>query len=107
LFPGDAGASVPGPEKPFHAVAHLVNGLGDVALRLTVVRLDTSEPVYEARGLVSFSDRMQEIRFHVLVGQCEVPKAGGYGVMLWAEGELIAQSDFNVWSRKEGQNGHE
>ncbi len=82
--------------KAFFVFAHLVNGLGDVVLRIDIVGLDDNEPVYRFSNRVRFLDRLQEMRLKIEIGQFVAPKTGMYGIKLWANDDLIAMTDFTI-----------
>jgi hypothetical protein len=86
----------PAATRKFFALAHHVNGWGEVLLRLEIVRLSDDRSIYRYANRVRFLDRMREIRLKVEIGQFIAPSDGKYGIELWADAELIAQSDFSV-----------
>jgi hypothetical protein len=86
----------PAATKTFFVLAHLVNGWGEMTLRLEIVRLSDDRSVYRYANRVQFLDRMREIRLKVEIGQFIAPSDGKYGIELWADEDLIAQSDFSV-----------
>ncbi len=90
----------PSAAKRFYVMAHLVNGLGDVGLRVDVVQLSDNFPLYRLPLALHFQDRLQEMRMKVEVAQFVAPAAGKYGIKLWANDDLIAMSDFTVLGGK-------
>lgn len=86
----------PSATKRFYVMAHLVNGLGDVTLRVDIVQLSDNRSLYRFPMAVHFQDRLQEMRMKVEVGQFVAPSRGKYGIKLWANDDLIAMTDFSV-----------
>lgn len=88
--------SFPSTLQPFFVFAHLVNGWGDVLLRIDIVSLNDNNPIYRFTNRVLFRDRLQEMRLKVEIAQFIAPAAGKYGIKLWANSDLIALTDFTV-----------
>jgi hypothetical protein len=53
-------------------------------------------PVYDQSIEVTFPDRLTEVDFKFRVVSCRFPRAGRYSANLYAEAELLAQSEFEV-----------
>ncbi|MBX9582487.1 MAG: hypothetical protein K2X87_19455 [Gemmataceae bacterium] len=89
-------AGLPTRAKPFTVVAYLANGIGQFPVAVVVRRLDTLGEVYAARAMLTFADRLAEVRLTIRVEQCVFPAAGEYEVALWVGHELLAQTPFTV-----------
>ena len=87
---------LPTAARPFFVVLCLANGLGRVTATVQVRRLDTLDLIYSARTELTFPDRLQEVRFKARVGRCVFPGPGGFEVLFWVDGALLAQAPFTV-----------
>jgi hypothetical protein len=81
----------PSPLQQFVVCVILNDGIGDVPLELTVMRLDRLETVYERTMRVTFPDPLTEVCFVYRVSECSFPVPGRYQVALLAEHESVAQ----------------
>lgn len=81
---------------PFFVTAHLVNGLGDVTLRVVIRSLSDNREAYRFERHVRLQDRLQEVRVKFEIRTFVAHTAGRFGVELWANDDLAAQTDFSV-----------
>lgn len=86
----------PAKTTAFVAIAHLANGMGRIRFRLVVSRIDTGETVYELAGVQEFEDRLRQAIYRGVVTKLVVAEPGLFEVTLWANDEIIAQTDFRV-----------
>ena len=63
---------------------------------LQVRRLDSLDLIYTADARLTFPDRLQEVRFKARIGRCVFPGPGGFEVLFWSDGALLAQTPFTV-----------
>jgi hypothetical protein len=84
-------ARVPSEPLSFYVLAFLTDGVGDVELDLVIERLDTLEGVHRRTATLRFGDSLREYRYLIHVRDCIFPVQGGYQILLFADGESIAQ----------------
>jgi hypothetical protein len=87
---------IPGTVDPFYVYARLINGSGRVALRITVDPLDTMHPIYDQPMEFTFQDRTTEVDLKFRVVSCQFPRPGRYSVNLYADSDLVAQTEIEV-----------
>jgi hypothetical protein len=87
---------VPSPPLNLAVYASLTDGLGEMTLRLVVVRLDTLEDILVQDKRVAFADPLREVRIGFLLDRQSFPVVSRYQFILLADGELVAQKFLNV-----------
>jgi hypothetical protein len=87
---------VPSPPRPFAVFSSLADGLGNIALDLTVTRLDTDEEIDRWSQVVRFTDPLQEVRYLYRIEEFSYPVLGTFQFALLADGEPIAQTRIHV-----------
>ncbi|SRR5260370_20323497 len=93
-------AQFPSGPRPFTAITILTDGLGEVALSLTIARLDTFEEIYSRTTRITFTNQLSEIRMFRRVASCSFPVPGRYQISLLVGQEEIAQCVLTVLRRR-------
>ena len=83
-------AEYPTPPRLVSAFVALTNGSGVLPVTLTVVRLDTEEPIRVVRRDVLFADRLTEVRVVFHLSAFSFPVAGWYEFGLFVADEPLA-----------------
>lgn len=91
---------VPSEPLTFSVFAMLTDGNGEIRLDLTVERLDTLNELHRRTVTARFGDQLENIRCIFRLRDFSFPVAGAYQLVLYADGEIIAQRRFQV-SKKE------
>ncbi len=86
------------PSEPmaFVVYAYLTDGVGEVDLTVEIEGLATLEPIYSYTARVRFLDRIAAMHFRLTVTTCSFPSPGAYQVVLYANGNPIAQNRITV-----------
>lgn len=97
--------NVPGfPVAPsFVVYSRLADSEGPVELELVIELLDVDEEVYRRVYLVTFPNRLNEVRSVLRVKKCTFEKPGVYEASLLANGEWLASRVFRVQSQQRGE----
>src|SRR5258708_21544771 len=92
-FSGVAAPSFPSPPKDLHIYIQLTSFIGEVAIRLTCVRVDLPEPqeVYSTVHVVWLRGKLLVEHVHFVWNQFEFPSPGEYAFQLWSQGQCIAE----------------
>ena len=91
-------SSFPSPPKSFVAYSLLTDGYGDVDLRFTLEDTDEGRELYEFETRIPFRDRLHTVSFLFRVREFSFPRAGVFRALLYANGNLIAQTRIEVVS---------
>jgi Family of unknown function (DUF6941) len=88
------------PQTPsFYVYAALTNAQGESTIRIVVERLDTGEDVYAYDHPVRFPDKLATMHLSKLINKCVFPVDGWYHMILYADGQWVAQRRFKVTKR--------
>ena|SRR5947209_6866891 len=87
---------VPSGPFPFVVLALVTNGAGEIAFDLKIERLDTLEEVYQQSATGRLRDPLREYWCLFRVRRCSLPVAASYQILLFADGELIAQRKLTI-----------
>jgi len=82
--------------KKFSVFAILVNGFGEVPLRLELLGLATEEVLLESTNSVRMPDRLTSVRYAFNGLDVEFPADGGYELALYAMDEPLARCRFRL-----------
>src|SRR5436190_1412985 len=82
--------------KPFVVYALLTDGFGDIEMRVDIESDDGEHLVYSKTLRVRFSDRLAPAHCRFTITSCSFPNAGGYQVVLYANGSPVAQTTVDV-----------
>jgi hypothetical protein len=96
-FSGLGATQFPAHALPFSVFAVLTDAVGDVTIKLSVVRLETDEEVLTREMTAHFPDKLTEVRVHFRILQGVFPAAGWYQFTLLADGEWVAQRRLRVY----------
>lgn len=96
LFDRVRAPSFPSSPRPFVVYACLTNGFGDIELRVDIESDDGLRLVFSQSLYVRFVDRLAAVHCKFMIGNCSFPEAGGYQVVLYADGSPIAQTRVDV-----------
>lgn len=97
VFTGVAADSFPTVPQRFDIFAALTDGLGDVAMTLTVVHLETNQEIYSQRMAVSFPDPLRVINLRFRVRQLTFRLPGTFLFALMVDDEEIATRRVRVY----------
>jgi hypothetical protein len=97
VFTGVAADSFPTVPQRFDIFAALTDGLGDIMITLTVIRLDTNEEIYNQRMTVEFPDPLRVVNLRFRVRQLIYDVPGTYLFALTVEDEEIAARRVRVY----------
>src|SRR5262245_3803408 len=89
-FSGLGTAEFPALAPPFSVFAMLTDGLGSATIELIVIQMETNEQVYLHQAVLTFPDKVAEVRYHLRVRQCTFPTPGNYQFTLVLDGEWMA-----------------
>ena len=90
----------PSPLQRFALHAVLTDGEGEGIIDVVILRLETDEEVYSARGRLRFPHRLTEVRVLFRLGDCSFPSPGNYEAILLVDGEWVARRKFSVIERE-------
>jgi hypothetical protein len=91
---------LPSRPVPFSVYTVLTDGLGEMTVKLTVLRLDTLEAIYSRSLKARFDDPLRHFRIWWHVRSCSFPVAGAYEFGLHGNGELITQCVLRVFEKR-------
>jgi hypothetical protein len=74
----------------------LSGGFGSVTMKVEINDPFGSRLIYSRAMQVDFSDRAKEVRFVLRLFDVEFPVGGVYSVVLFAGGEIIAQTNVEI-----------
>ena len=70
----------------------LTNGRGDVPFRLALVHSEMdSEPIFEARGTIPFTDPLATVELRVPIPPASFPQPGVYFLQLYANNRFLME----------------
>lgn len=82
--------------SPFWAFVELYGPIGKGILTLTLMTLDEQKMFYVFKHPIEFRDRFSPVYFRLNLRECRFPRAGDYEIMLWLDGDIVAQRRFIV-----------
>src|SRR5262249_47731157 len=83
----------------FYVYAALTNALGATTIRIAIERLDTGEKVYAYEFPARFPNKLATGHLSRLISKCVFPVDGWYQMILYADGQWVAQRRFEVTKR--------
>jgi hypothetical protein len=83
----------------FYVYAALTNALGATTIRIAIERLDTGEEMHAYEIPVQFPNKLATGHLSRLIHECVFPIDGWYQVILYADGQWVAQRRFEVTKR--------
>ena len=89
--------SLPG-SMEFYVVAWLADGLGELAVKIVIERLDNMDDLLRVENRLHFDDPLKDKYFVAPIRVCVFPVAVQFVVSLFVEGELIAHRMFRLHS---------
>jgi hypothetical protein len=87
---------IPSETVSFVVCSVLSDGNGEVAIDLTIQRLDTLEEIHHRSISVRFRDPLQDVLCVFRIRDFSFPMAGAYQVSLFADKDVIAQRRFRI-----------
>jgi hypothetical protein len=97
IFTGRAVESFPSPPQRLDAFAALTDGSGDVAITLSVVRLEDNQEIYALPMEVHFPDPLSLVNLRFRVRQLTFESPGTYLFALTVDDEEIAARRLRVY----------
>ena len=79
-----------------YVYAALTNAEGETTIRIVVERLDTGEDIYVDDISLRFPDKLATGHLSWRIKDCVFPHDGWYQVILYADGQWVAQRRFKV-----------
>ncbi len=101
VFTGIAVDALPTAPQRFDIFAALTDGLGEVAITVTVVFLDANQEVYAQKVTVRFPDPLQVVNLRYRVRQLVFDQAGTYLFALMVDDHEIAARRVSVYEKGE------
>ena len=86
----------PARPQPFCVFATLLDGEGDATVSLEIAHSETGEDVYALEQVVSFPNRLAEVRVLFRVNRCVFPSPGVYQLALFVDGDWVAHRLLSV-----------
>jgi hypothetical protein len=86
----------PNDATSFWAFAELYGPIGKGVVTLALLPLDQHGVVYGFKHPIEFKDRFSPIYFRLHLKGFRFPRTGEYEIMLWVDGDIVAQRRFVV-----------
>ena len=86
----------PSNSKPFWAFAELYGPMGRGKLEVVIYALDDQQVLYYLQDKIDFAGRLSPVYLKLNMGYCRFPRTGEYEMMVWIDGDIVAQRKFVV-----------